>query len=220
MRRKPGTAGKHQLASIVKRSVKNELNPRLYAPCCRAAGECAQVFVPERGGNVTVFQFQSVKDFPVVARRSGRNEPKVSICLAILAGHFFAFGQAFSPAKSAFKHRRVFRLGGGRFRHGSSIFFHASSTGDWCEFRASGFTLMSFAVIGFSLLFWLWKAATAFSLRYAFISVQVPLSHPANTFAFDAMTLFFLPARFIAFGRTKISELFVFANTLTKKAEK
>ena len=51
------TAGKHQLATIVKRSVKNELNPRLYAPCCRAAGERAQVFVPERGGDVAIFQF-------------------------------------------------------------------------------------------------------------------------------------------------------------------
>lgn len=43
------------LATIVKRSVKNELNPCLYPPRRRAAGERAQVLVTERGGNVAVF---------------------------------------------------------------------------------------------------------------------------------------------------------------------
>jgi len=69
---------------------------------------------------------------------------------------------------------------------------HISSTGDWPEFLASLFTLMSFSVIGFSLLFWLWKTDNAFSLRYAFISVQVPFNHPANTFAFFILFRFYL----------------------------
>ena len=118
------TAGMRPLAAIVKRSVENELNPGLYAPCCRAAGERAQVFVPERGGDVAIFHAKRVEYFPVVARGAWWHEPEVSVCLAILARHFFEFRRAFRAAKAAFQHRRVLRLGGGECSRGAIRFFH------------------------------------------------------------------------------------------------
>ena len=115
-----------QLAAIEKRRVENKFNPGLYAPGCRAAGERAQVFVPERGGNVAVFQFQAVEYFPVVTRGTGLHKSKVCICLTILAWHFFKFWQALRAAKAAFQHRRVLRLGGGACARGAIRFFHFS----------------------------------------------------------------------------------------------
>ncbi len=117
-------AGMPQLATIVKRSIENELDAGLYAPCRRAACERTQVFVPERSRNVAVFQFKAVEYFPVVARGSGRHKTEVGICLAILAGHFFKFWQALYSAKAAFQHRRVLRPGGGACARGAIIFFH------------------------------------------------------------------------------------------------
>ena len=54
------TAGKHPLATTVKRSVKNELYTGLYPPRRGAGGERAQVFVAKRGSDVAVFEAEGV----------------------------------------------------------------------------------------------------------------------------------------------------------------
>lgn len=119
--RKSGCASKRELATIVKRRVENKFYPGFDTFCSRAAGKSVEVFVAERLRNCPVAQTHKIQDFPVVARSAGRNEPKVGVCLTIPAGQFFQFGGAFRAAKSAFQHRRVFRLGGGHFRHGAII---------------------------------------------------------------------------------------------------
>lgn len=71
-----GDAAGLELAAIEKRGVENELNPGLYPPCCRAACERAQVFVPERLRDCSVAQPHEIQYFPVVARGAGRDEPE------------------------------------------------------------------------------------------------------------------------------------------------
>jgi hypothetical protein len=113
-----------ELAAIEKRGVKNELNARFNSPRRSAARKGVQGFVPERVRDCPVAQPHEIQNFAVVARRTGRDEPEVGVCLAILAGQFFQFGGAWVAAKAAFQHRRVLRLGGGACARGAIRFFH------------------------------------------------------------------------------------------------
>ena len=128
-------------------------------------------------------------------------------------------GGAWMATKAAFQHRRVLRLGGGRFRHGAIIFHNVISL--WCWLFVTQYTFFpSSHVAGITLKIWPELATRSSGYCPTGSSCtffQSDFFTLASVFNFIVAMTFFLPARFIAFGSTNIRALFVFANSLMKK---